>query len=227
MNDYNIKIIRSKRKTISVSVDKNNSVIVRCPLNLNDAYIDSFVSKHSSFIDSRIAEHNSQKAESELNRLNYGYKIKVIENYYTLCKSDDKVPSISGNCFYIPESFSYDQMRFAVIDFYKSEAKKYITARVKNISDIMNIYPHSVKISSAKTNWGSCSAKNSVNFSWRLLFSSEKAIDSVIVHELSHIKYHNHGKQFWNTVYLYMPDYDIYKTELKLLAKKLCTLPWL
>ena len=64
-----------------------------------------------------------------------------------------------------------------------------------------------IKITSAKTRYGSCSAKNSLCFSLYLMQKPLYAVDYVIVHELAHTVHHNHGKDFYKLIEKYMPDY--------------------
>ena len=84
----------------------------------------------------------------------------------------------------------------AELENLKLLAKKVIPEKVKYFSKIMNVVPSAVKINNAKTRFGSCSAKNSLNFSAYIMRYSEKALDYVVIHELAHIKYHNHSKDF-------------------------------
>lgn len=67
-------------------------------------------------------------------------------------------------------------------------------------------YTH-VGITSAKTRFGSCSKKGSINYSWRLMLYSPAAWDYVVVHELSHLKHFDHSRAFWQTVAEALPDY--------------------
>lgn len=86
-------------------------------------------------------------------------------------------------------------------------AKVIIPQKVEYFAKIMNVEPTSVKVTNAAARWGSCSGKNSLCFSWRLMLYPEKAVDYVVIHELSHILHHNHSREFWQTVAKYMPDY--------------------
>ena len=81
----------------------------------------------------------------------------------------------------------------------------------------MGLKPTSVKITSAKGRFGSCSAKNGLCFSWRLMAYPERAVRYVVVHELAHIAHHNHSPAFYALVEKYMPDY---KERQKLLKEK-------
>ena len=89
----------------------------------------------------------------------------------------------------------------------KKAAKEYIPNRVLEYSEIMGLRPSGIKITSARTRFGSCSGKNSLCFSYLLMQKPIEAVDYVIVHELAHIKHKNHGKQFYALVEKYMPDY--------------------
>ena len=93
------------------------------------------------------------------------------------------------------------------------KAKEIIPKKVEYYSEIMDVKPTSVKINSAKKRYGSCSGKNSLNFSLYLMDKDERFIDYVVVHELAHIKHHNHSKDFYNFIAEFMPDY---KERMKL-----------
>ena len=94
-------------------------------------------------------------------------------------------------------------------------AKLIIPKKVLYFSKIINVVPTGVKITSAKTRFGSCSGKNSLCFSYRIMLYPEKAIDYVIIHELCHILHHDHSREFWKEVERYMPDYKAAEKLLK------------
>lgn len=89
----------------------------------------------------------------------------------------------------------------------KKKAKEFLPKRVEYYSNLMQLYPKTVKINLAKTRFGSCSGQNNINFSAYLMLFPIEAIDYVVVHELAHIKHKNHQKEFYNLVERYMPDY--------------------
>lgn len=89
----------------------------------------------------------------------------------------------------------------------KKAAREYIPAKVMEYSALMGLNPSGIKITSARTRFGSCSGKNSLCFSYLLMQKPIEAVDYVIVHELAHIKHKNHGKRFYALVEKYMPDY--------------------
>lgn len=97
----------------------------------------------------------------------------------------------------------------------KKRAYEYLPKRVAHFVEIMGVSPSKVSINSAKTRFGSCSAKGNINFSCRLMQYPDEAIDYVVVHELSHLKHLNHSKSFWAFVEKFLPDYKERKRLLK------------
>ena len=89
----------------------------------------------------------------------------------------------------------------------KRKALEYIPKRVEELSKNFDKKPKSVKITSAKKRWGSCSSKGNLNFSYRCVMLPKECIDYVIVHELCHLVHHDHSKHFWDLVAHHMPDY--------------------
>lgn len=95
------------------------------------------------------------------------------------------------------------------------KAENIIPDRVNYFSKITGLSPNGIKITDAKTRFGSCSGKNSLCFSLRLMQYSEQYIDYVVLHEIAHIKYHNHGKEFYEFIKKIMPDYKEREKILK------------
>ena len=86
-------------------------------------------------------------------------------------------------------------------------AKAVLPGKVAAYAEIMGVTPASVRITSARTRFGSCSARNGLCFSWRLMQYPEAAVDYVVVHELAHIRHHDHSPDFYALVARYLPDY--------------------
>lgn len=99
------------------------------------------------------------------------------------------------------------------IKLLRKKAKEILPAKVEYYAKTMQVEPASVKINSAKKRYGSCSGTNNLNFSLYLMDKDERFIDYVVVHELAHIKHHNHSKDFYRFIEQFMPDY---KERMKL-----------
>jgi len=98
----------------------------------------------------------------------------------------------------------------------KTEIERLIFERMMHFSDMTGLHPASIKISEAKTRWGSCSPKGHVKISGRLGSAPLEIIDYVIVHELVHLEEKNHAKRFWKKVEAILPDYKERRKWLRL-----------
>jgi len=96
----------------------------------------------------------------------------------------------------------------------RQRAGEVLPGRVAHYAAIMGVTPTSVKITSARTRFGSCSGKNGICFSLYLMQYPEEAIDYVVVHELAHIRHHDHSPAFYAEVAKVLPDH---KERMKLL----------
>lgn len=94
-------------------------------------------------------------------------------------------------------------------------AQDYVPQRLAYYSQIMGVTPTALHYSKAKTRFGSCSSKNSITFSLRLMEYPLPAIDYVIVHELAHIRHKNHSHAFYQFVASILPDYKSREQLLK------------
>ncbi len=99
---------------------------------------------------------------------------------------------------------------------YRNLVRAKVTALVAHYAPLMGVVPTGITVTGAKTRFGSCSGKNSLSFSWRLAEYPDAAIEYVVVHELAHIRHHNHSADFYAFVARFLPDY---KEREKLLRK--------
>ena len=100
------------------------------------------------------------------------------------------------------------------IDRLRTQAKEILPGRIAFFAGRMGLEPPPFRVTSARTRYGSCSAKNSLSFSLFLMVNSPEAIDYVVVHELAHIRNKNHGPRFWAEVGSVLPDWKARKKTL-------------
>ena len=97
---------------------------------------------------------------------------------------------------------------------YVKMAKAILPAKIERYAARMGVQPKGLTVTSAKTRYGSCSGKDRLSFSWRLMAYPEEAIDYVVVHELAHIRYKDHSRAFYGFIESVLPDY---RDRIKLL----------
>ncbi len=110
---------------------------------------------------------------------------------------------------------AYPELDEAEIARLKALAHEILPKKTAYYSEQMGLKPTGVKITSARTRFGSCSAKNSICYSWRLMQYPPEAIDYVVVHELAHIAHKNHGPAFYACIAHILPDYQTRRALLR------------
>ena len=99
--------------------------------------------------------------------------------------------------------------------WYRQEAERLFAKRVAYYAPLLQVVPGTVKLSSAKTQWGCCTAQGTVHLNLQLIKLPLRLIDYVVVHELAHLREMNHSARFWNVVEMACPDYMGLRNELK------------
>ena len=95
------------------------------------------------------------------------------------------------------------------------KAKMTLPPKIERYAALMGVHPTRVTITGARTRFGSCSGKNAISFSWRLMQYPEEAIDYVVVHELAHIRHHDHSAAFYRFIASVMPDHEARRALLR------------
>ncbi len=210
-----MKVIKSFRKTLTMTVDKTWELIVKAPIFVSKKKIEKFVLKNKTWV-----EEQKYKIVERIKKFNEWEKFYFFWEEYELKFSwDYKEIYFDGMNFYLSKDYKKEAQKFFE-KFYKKEAKKYLKNRLDEIANKYNLEYNVLKITSAKTRWGSCTSKRNINFSFRLIMAPLKTIDYVIVHELAHLTHMNHSKDFWLEVdimmtWLFPWDYKIHKDWLK------------
>ena len=220
------KLIRSNRKTMAIHITKDAQVEVRAPYKAKRKEIEQFLISKRDWVEkhlTRIAETHENRLNFELN---YGESRPLMGREIPIIAREGNKVGFDGNCFYLPPDFPSDEVKIAVIGLYKQIAKQVLTDRTLVYAKGMGLTPSAVKVNSAKTRWGSCSNKGSINYSWRLIMAEEDIIDYVIVHELAHLSELNHSPRFWTIVESILPDYKKRQKKLKEFQKEIAHENW-
>ncbi len=102
-----------------------------------------------------------------------------------------------------------------VSQWYREQALQVFEECVAHFAPLMGVSPRVIRVSSARTQWGSCSARGVVSLNWHLVKLSLPLIDYVVIHELAHLKEMNHSAAFWRVVESACPDYRELRRQLR------------
>jgi predicted metal-dependent hydrolase len=206
------KIIRSKRKTLSLTINENAELIIRAPKRLSIEKIQDFINEKENWINrkKRLIENQIKDVTSNHSKLLYLgnlFPINVEQNA-------SKELFFTGEEF-IANSIEPDSLSLSIKKWYKNKFKEIALPRVAYFANKHNLMVNQVRIKNQKTMWGSCSSKNNINLNYLLLMAPMGVIDYVIVHELVHTIHRNHSTDFWDSVESIMPEFQEHKRWLK------------
>ncbi|ASJ07928.1 peptidase [Thermococcus siculi] len=194
-----VRVRRRPVKYARIEVRPNGEVVVTAPEGFD---VETLVEKHRGWLEARLEEIDGLRelAESgfpingEFYQVIQGRRAKVHERFKTVILS----PS-----------------REDVLSCLKRFLRKELLPLVDEYGDKMGVKPGKVYIRHQKSRWGSCSPKGNLNFNVRLVSVPPRLREYVVVHELAHIKYMNHSREFWELVGRFYPDYRTARKDLK------------
>jgi predicted metal-dependent hydrolase len=212
-------LIRSKkrRKTISLHIKEDGKIVIYTPYHTPKWEIEKFIREKRLWIVEKISEKEKRIKEVEKTFLP-GEKFLYLGEWYPLEMQEfgSKEPplKLSFGEFIIDKGHIYEA-RDLFIHWYKREAKEKIFGRINYYSHRLHLFPRGIRITNAKSRWGSCSRDNRLSFSWRIIMASLTIIDYILIHELAHIREKNHSKRFWTYLGSILPDYKKNRLWLK------------
>ena len=208
------KLIRSKRRTLSLIVEIDGTLTVRAPLRMKEADIRRFIEAKKSWVNgSRPGRRKKRNSPSSI----YGRRNVPVPGQEIPLRivSPNKKPALVMDRFFKLAESARSQAQSVFEAWYKKQARALLTERVEFFAHAQGFKVKKIRISSARTRWGSCSAKGTLSFTWRLVMAPPDVIDYVVVHELCHLKELNHSKAFWAQVEAILPDYKTRRKWLK------------
>jgi predicted metal-dependent hydrolase len=97
----------------------------------------------------------------------------------------------------------------------REEAREAIADAVAAHADALGVQPAVVAMRDPRTRWGSASRSGRLSFSWRLLLAPPEALETVVIHELAHLRVFGHGPAFWALVASRRPDHRVWRLWLQ------------
>ncbi len=203
------RLIRSDRRTLSISIDREGAPVVRAPKRMSKKEIEAFITQKQRWI-----EEKQQLAKAvRMPQLAHGVKIPFWGETLTIAPGDVKKAVRADGTLWLPAGENTVQQ---ARKWRLQQAKVLITPRVEEWAGRTGLHPSAVGFGNAKTRWGSMNHRTrSLRLNAALVHVPLHLADYVIVHELVHILHPNHSPAFHASVRAILPDADARRTELK------------
>ncbi len=207
----------SKRRSIGLRIDERG-LTVSMPLRTSEKWLHSVLQDKASWVLDRLESWQAGKLTPVV--WQDGASIPFRGEVFTLRVVPDKVaapPRLQGEDLVLQLNRVVTEQRIEklVSQWYREQALQVFEECIAHFAPLMEVAPSTIRVSSARTQWGSCSARGVISLNWHLVKLSLPLIDYVVIHELAHLKEMNHSAAFWKVVEGVCPDHKELRKQLR------------
>ena len=207
----------SRRRSIGLRID-DRGLTVNMPMRASEKWLHSVLQEKAAWVVEKLESWQAKKPEPQQwvdgeTILYRGEKftLRIIPSLF------DAPPQLHGTQLLI-HTFRTDNsaaIEKIIMRWYRHEALQLFIECVAHFAPLMNVNPSEIKLSAARTQWGSCTARGTVRLNWQLIKMPLHLVDYVVAHELAHLREMNHSAAFWRVVETVCPDYAKRRGELR------------
>lgn len=206
-----------RRRSIGLRIDERG-LTVSMPLRASERWLHSVLQDKADWVIEKMAGWRTRETHST--HWGDGGAITFCGNPVVLQVVPDLFgapPVLRAGVLYLRmEGVPTEQrVAHAVAQWYRQQAQALFEQRVAHFSPLLQVMPRLVRVSAARSQWGSCTARGVVHLNWRLVRLPPVLVDYVVVHELAHLREMNHSAAFWQVVQQVCPDYRQRRRELR------------
>lgn len=218
--DY--RLLRSKRRTIGFLID-DDGLRVTAPRWVTVAEIEIAITEKRVWIFKKINEQRERSVRrlqppmewrdgARLPYLGADIVVRIADSASAGIRFDEASRELHVS---LPASATEQQLKDRVQGWLQAEARRVFAERLDIYATKLCVEFKGFALSSATTQWGSCTADGRIRLNWRLMHFALPNIDYVVAHELSHLREMNHGPQFWATVQSLLPEFETARKALR------------
>jgi predicted metal-dependent hydrolase len=215
-------LLRSKRRTIGFLVS-DEGLRVTAPKWVTLTEIDNAVREKQRWILTKLNERRERSARrlqpqmqwcdgATLPYLGEDITLRIRSGQRAAVFLDEDTQELNVS---LPAGAGEQQLKDRVQGWIQARAEELFGRRLIVYAEKLGVTYRSFALSSATTQWGSCTADGRIRLNWRLMHFTLPLIDYVIAHELAHLREMNHGPQFWATVQSIFPEFEMAKKALR------------
>lgn len=212
-----IDIVKSNIKNVYIHI-KDNKIVVKAPKKLPKDKIDEIIVSKKDWIYKKIDK--IRKDELKNGSIVYVLGKEYVLNIAFLKKCEPQIQISSREIKVILPQNRKNKNNSNIIQelissLYIKIAEKEVSMAMALITRIVGMKPNKYRIKQLKTAWGTCTSNKNITINSELMKYDREVIQYVVLHEICHLKYMNHSKEFWNMVKNYMGNYKEVRKRLR------------
>ena len=213
---------RRRRKTIEITLDPAEGVLVSAPADIPSEDVARVVHRRAGWIvreSTQATLHPAPKQFVSGESLPYlGRQVRIFVDSSEVRRASVHFDHWTFRIV-VPNRVVGEARRRAalgaVTPWYKQRAQERLTARARVWIEKLGMAPTRLLTRDQRQRWGSCAPDGTIRFNWRVVMAEPSLIDYVILHELLHLKIRNHSPEFWEKMAAFMPDYKVRRARLR------------
>ena len=216
-----VQVITSKRKTFSVTVYPDGKVVAKAPIRASKSFIANSINEKAAWIfkqKEKLKDYTARAEKKEyvegevFGYLGQGYKLKLI-------KSNTLSVNIEGENIVIKaKNITKNSIKIILKFWYQENAQILFAQRLEKFEKELEFLKlpkvQKLIVKQMKGKWGSCAQGGVITLNPDLMAGSQECIDYVIIHELCHLREHNHSPRYYKLLTAAMPTWKIHKQIL-------------
>jgi predicted metal-dependent hydrolase len=215
-------LLRSKRRSIGFVID-DDGLRITAPRWVTVAEIENAIREKQRWIVTKLQERRERSARRLQPHMQWcdGATLPYLGSDLTLRIARAQAIGIAFDpdtrelTVSLPADAGEQQLKDRVQGWLQGEARRIFAERLPVYAEKLGVQFRAFALSSAMTQWGSCTADGKIRLNWRLVHFSLPLIDYVIAHELAHLREMNHSPRFWATVQSVFPEFQSAKKALR------------
>ncbi|MEQ8175345.1 MAG: SprT family zinc-dependent metalloprotease [Syntrophomonadaceae bacterium] len=205
-------VIYRPRKTMSIRVEPPDRVIVVAPVGIKKELVLEKVKDKGRWIAEKLDACRTV-GPTGLEQLKNGASIMYRGEKHLLYIEDDhsqkksRVKILDRSIHVKTPDPSPEAIKGTLETCFRKLAREAIEGRIRFYQPALPKRPNRVFIKAQRRRWGSCSSLGNLNFNWKIIMLPPVVFDYIVVHEMCHLVYLNHSREFWALVASILPDY--------------------
>jgi predicted metal-dependent hydrolase len=217
--DYHLR--RSQRKSIGLTID-HRGLRVGAPLRARQGDIEALIRQHSDWVLDKLNTWRERPPPPEKLEITHGTTVFVLNEPCTVAFTEigRSAWQFAGQTIYLKPGATANANQL-LEKALREKARSVFAQRLAHFAPLLGVGAPPLRLSSARTRWGSCSHHGGISLNWRLILMPLAIVDYVVCHELAHLKEMNHSPRFWAVVEQLCPDWKARRLELRQLGRSL------
>jgi predicted metal-dependent hydrolase len=216
--DIDYRLVRARRRTIGMEIDLDG-LKVRAPRWVTIAEVEAALCERAGWIVRTLDAWRGRRRDVLPREWKTGAPILYLGRELALAVFRSRLPLVRADLFDLtvmhPHADDETHLSAFVTRWLRDEAMRLVVPRAAHFASRLARAAPPVKISNARSEWGSCNHRGEIRLNWRLAQLPPELADYVVAHEVAHLVELNHSSRFWAVVEQLLPGHAARRKTLE------------